>query len=779
MATAAVTQPIHFELSWNGGLNGWVDVYLYEPCGGGDDYKGRWETNSQSLSFSAVEPQAGKYTVNAIFFGAQTGISNLTLTVFDEGLPTKEIPFPIGSTFIEYNTPYYSGFRFYDNSNGRDEDIVYEDFTGMSLVNEYNCNGTRWMPSGNPLVTYTITQGSEYASLAEYFSRTIYGNAYTASYQDGAPIVVANGIRPAGNDGALVEVTAQSGDVIATRRFRVRPYYYRIVPESLTIKTGEETIIALSLVNWYGGEHNRGVAAATELILEDTADVGTLRFEKEDGEILQTSDTLANIDVPVSPYFRGSVKFIGNAIALTDTLSVKIKARKSGEGNWIWIQRPRQAPYEGATATTGEGELRIIPGEAQFDHFEVKVERDTVAFTESAKIFVQAKDASDQNVELAADKLVTLSVTTNTDYGTFIDQNNDTLKTTPVKLEHIPYGDAIAGLIQFAAVKKNPTDPLLCKVKVELESDPTKTGEGEVPVVEQTLKIVMEGERKVEPMNLSGSSKPQKPKTANKKEFIIQLTRNKDAVRNYVFSLSNENVDGSGGHDHVNDRPAGTQAQRRDNYGYYILKRTNDTIDVRPYEGETQEDGREKFDYVASVFGDRMLLRVETTEPNKKQFLWDTLSLAEKADNLVLLTEGVNYRLVGGTCEHHGPSDRVTAENCQAPNDNHFGTATLVRIIQAVADSFAMKYPGFRLRINDMSLPFGGKFETDGSWNPRADHQEHRAGTNADIALTAYNQNGQEVSLTQKQRTILWDLISLIVGRDALDESNRNHYHIH
>ena len=229
----------------------------------------------------------------------------------------------------------------------------------------------------------------------------------------------------------------------------------------------------------------------------------------------------------------------------------------------------------------------------------------------------------------------------------------------------------------------------------------------------------------------------------------------------------------------MNDRPAGTQAQRRDNYGYYILKRTNDTIDVRPYEGETQEDGREKFDYVASVFGDRMLLRVETTEPNKKQFLWDTLSLAEKADNLVLLTEGVNYRLVGGTCEHHGPSDRVTAENCQAPNDNHFGTATLVRIIQAVADSFAMKYPGFRLRINDMSLPFGGKFETDGSWNPRADHQEHRAGTNADIALTAYNQNGQEVSLTQKQRTILWDLISLIVGRDALDESNRNHYHIH
>ncbi|MEW5800361.1 MAG: DUF2135 domain-containing protein, partial [Bacteroidota bacterium] len=112
-----------------------MDVYLYEPCGGGDDYKGRWETNSQLLSFTAVGPQAGKYTVIANFFGAQSGITNLKLRVFDEGLPAKEIPFPIGSNSVEYNTPYYSGFRFYDNSNGRDEDIVYEEFAGMSLVN--------------------------------------------------------------------------------------------------------------------------------------------------------------------------------------------------------------------------------------------------------------------------------------------------------------------------------------------------------------------------------------------------------------------------------------------------------------------------------------------------------------------------------------------------------------------------------------------------------------------------------------------------------------------
>ncbi len=145
-----------------------------------------------------------------------------------------------------------------------------------------------------------------------------------------------------------------------------------------------------------------------------------------------------------------------------------------------------------------------VKGGSVLDHFKVTFEKDTVAFTESAKIFVQAKDANDQDVQLGADKLVKLSVTTNSEYGTFIDKNGDTLKTIPVTLEHVLYGDAKAGLIQFAAVKKNPTDPLLSKVQVILESDPTKEGKREIPVVEQTLRIVMDGVREVEPRNLSG-----------------------------------------------------------------------------------------------------------------------------------------------------------------------------------------------------------------------------------------------------------------------------------
>jgi hypothetical protein len=412
--------------------------------------------------------------------------------------------------------------------------------------------------------------------------------------------------------------------------------------------------------------------------------------------------------------------------------------------------------------------------EAELDHFAVRFEKDTLAFTESAKIFVQAKDQDNNDIELEADRLLKLSITANDEYGTFIDKNGDTLKTTPVQLEHILYGDAKAGLIQFAAVRKNPVNPVLSKVRVELESDPTKAGERELPVVEQTLKIVMEGKREVVPRNLGGLRMPPPPTAQNRTEFRVQLTRNNVPVPNHPFQLTNDYIDGTGGHDHVTPR----RDRNRDNYGYFILKRTNDITDS-PYNGQTQADGRETFDFVSSLFGDRMRLRVESAQPNKKQFLWDTLSFAERVTGLQQLEEGTNYRLVGGLCEHHGPSDRGTAANCQTPNNNHWGTATLVQVVQTVTDSFAAKYPGYRLRINDMSLPSGGKFETDGSWSLAADHQEHRAGTNADVALTAYNQNGTEVTLSNRQRRRLWDLISDAAGRDPLDETNRNHYHIH
>jgi hypothetical protein len=99
------------------------------------------------------------------------------------------------------------------------------------------------------------------------------------------------------------------------------------------------------------------------------------------------------------------------------------------------------------------------------------------------------------------------------------------------------------------------------------------------------------------------------------------------------------------------------------------------------------------------------------------------------------LGPGVNYRLVG-----------TTSEIGQRHLDNHYGTAGLVRRITLLAEAYATVYPGKRLDINDMSLPWGGLFDLgpgSGSarctgmpgayWKPP--HCWHRSGIDADINL--------------------------------------------
>ncbi len=96
------------------------------------------------------------------------------------------------------------------------------------------------------------------------------------------------------------------------------------------------------------------------------------------------------------------------------------------------------------------------------------------------------------------------------------------------------------------------------------------------------------------------------------------------------------------------------------------------------------------------------------------------------------------FRLVGQTATHP---------------DNHWGTPSTVRNIQLVALDFAdltCDEPGncSILRINDLSLRWGGLFDICGTWNPadtcppltspdRGGHFWHRTGTSVDIGRTA------------------------------------------
>jgi len=111
------------------------------------------------------------------------------------------------------------------------------------------------------------------------------------------------------------------------------------------------------------------------------------------------------------------------------------------------------------------------------DHFAITLEHDEIAFTETTKLFVQAKDANDQNVDFDDNELLFLAVIENGQYGTFINKNGDTVKTEPPTLGDIPYADARSGQIRFAAVKKNPAVRELAKIRLAWQRDETKKGE--------------------------------------------------------------------------------------------------------------------------------------------------------------------------------------------------------------------------------------------------------------------------------------------------------------
>ena len=92
-----------------------------------------------------------------------------------------------------------------------------------------------------------------------------------------------------------------------------------------------------------------------------------------------------------------------------------------------------------------------------------------------------------------------------------------------------------------------------------------------------------------------------------------------------------------------------------------------------------------------------------------------------KVEGLVELTEDPgNYILVGSTLSH--PS-------------NHYGVPEFVSVIRDLAKKYKELYGG-RLRINDISLIYGGIFDINGDWRPP--HKEHRDGRSVDISKRSY-----------------------------------------
>jgi hypothetical protein len=347
------------------------------------------------------------------------------------------------------------------------------------------------------------------------------------------------------------------------------------------------------------------------------------------------------------------------------------------------------------------------------DHFEVKVmpdtaaTKDTVAFTEGAKLVIQAKDKENKNVELDVNSLLKFSLLTNEEYGTFINANNDTLRTTPVQLTDVKYSDAKDGKIKFAAVKKNPDSLVTCRIRIELQNDAKKKGDTAIVVVGKHIKLTVQ-HTVLKPL---GDSDNKGPKTARvidyskvKSDTVTISVRmpNGDPVPDYPFTLSAYVRPNSGGHDHTDNRPTG--------------KFIHSTDTVKTFSDKTGSDGTAKYKYLCSGIGgiDSLYVKGKTDKDTS------TTIILLKMGDFEELTAGEHYLLVGSTDDHI---------------KNHFGRDGTITRLKEIADSVYAKF-AVRIQYNDMSLIYGGPFDcrSDHHWN--TPHQNHREGTNVDVRPT-------------------------------------------
>jgi hypothetical protein len=430
------------------------------------------------------------------------------------------------------------------------------------------------------------------------------------------------------------------------------------------------------------------------------------------------------------------------------------------------------------------------------DHFAVRIapdtlsEKDTVAFTETARVFVDAKGSRDEDIELDGSTLLSFSLESNDQYGTFIGVTGDTMRASPVHLQNISYQDAHAGKARFASLWRNPDSMVTCRIRVVLQTDPTKRGERDAVVLEKTLKIVMMTPHEVRPV--ISPATVANPTAENRKRFDVQMTRGGKPAGKHHFKLTSDYVDRSGAHDHEMTRNT-RRPQSLQNYGCFQNGGMGTLLN--PLNGQTGTNGSLEVVYTASIWGDSMRIGLQSME---NSLLRDSLTVLETVGGLVQLPENSAYRQIGGTCNHFGPN--ATAQHCSATNNNHWGTQGTMTAVLAIARTYNAAFPNDEiLSINDMSLPQGGRFDLSASWSGNTHHQYHRFGRDADVRSRTIpigdtyrdlNHNGQydvgEPLVIDENGNGAYDrnrerfeeicLASGVV--EVLLESNPEHYHL-
>lgn len=246
---------------------------------------------------------------------------------------------------------------------------------------------------------------------------------------------------------------------------------------------------------------------------------------------------------------------------------------------------------------------------------------------------------------------------------------------------------------------------------------------------------------------------------------IVTLTINGEPVENQQVTITALMVlADSAGHNH--DEAGAQETPPIDSLGTLRhlgpnVNGANNTITA-----QTDTNGVIRLSYTASAFGGFIELTAQTVLQGDTLVAKDTLLV--KVPNLIPLPDNTPYLKVGGRCNHYGP--RLAADpthaNCRNPDNNHYAPLGVILSTQLIAFAYQDSFPNeYVLRINDISLPYGGLFDINGTWKPP--HNSHRTGEDVDVG-TELPGIREGVPVRTPRRGTPWP--STVLGRNRIFE---------
>ncbi len=236
-----------------------------------------------------------------------------------------------------------------------------------------------------------------------------------------------------------------------------------------------------------------------------------------------------------------------------------------------------------------------------------------------------------------------------------------------------------------------------------------------VTMVQQSMNINIQAE----PAEVYPTHTGQDANNNNRTTITVSVTRgSNNPVSGHSVQLEARAVERSGGHDHDGNRPAGT---------------------LSATEGQTGEDGKFVVMYTASEFGgiERIIARSTTVNKN------DSVDVTVRVPNLLLFGGAGSYQLTGANDKHQ--------------NNHYFCSQAAIDSLISVANQFskAKWNTSGAMRLNDMSLEWGGLFDLDTLWSNKKGHNAHRIGKSVDIENLVYEQTDTVSQKTGNDTTLI------------------------